>query len=435
MYRMMSVIATFLYRRIHSCNFHLAMARRVKANLVRLNPGKSEEQILDEYYIRKITLCLMVLVVGVMLGILASLNAKNSLLMEENGLLYRGEYPEESKEIQVMAKREGVEVTLPIEVKTRRLTDSEAEEMLDLLEENLSTLILGGNTDLQNVREDLNLLDEYEGFPATVDWKTNSPDMLSSEGKLKEIKNTSQIRLTATLNYGEIERRCELDVVVHPPVLSAEEQLRRELQEMLDIGNEETSTQTEWQLPIEWNGHEIYWQQVIGDNGLLICFASLGVSVLLYFCSDRDLEDKIRKRRDTLRREYPEIVHKLVLFAEAGMTVRGSFQKMADDYEEIAFSCNELNAGRSETGVYERMGKRIALQEYIRLGTLLSQNLRRGNKALLARLREEADRASEEHLHRARKAGEEAGTKLLVPMVLQLAVVMVMIMVPVFLDM
>ena len=60
------------------------------------------------------------------------------------------------------------------------------------------------------------------------------------------------------------------------------------------------------------------------------------------------------------------------------------------------------------------------------------QNLKRGNSALLERLREEADKAWEEQLQQGRRMGEEAGTKLLVPMVMMLAVVMVMIMVPAF---
>ena len=72
------------------------------------------------------------------------------------------------------------------------------------------------------------------------------------------------------------------------------------------------------------------------------------------------------------------------------------------------------------------------MQEYIRLCTLLTQNLKRGNSSLLERLREEADKISEERLQRSRKLGEEAGTKLLVPMVMMLAVVMVMIMIPAF---
>ena len=58
----------------------------------------------------------------------------------------------------------------------------------------------------------------------------------------------------------------------------------------------------------------------------------------------------------------------------------------------------ELRSGVSEGRSYEHFGRRTGLQEYVRLSTLLMQNLKRGNSALLERLREEADKAWEEQL-------------------------------------
>jgi hypothetical protein len=68
----------------------------------------------------------------------------------------------------------------------------------------------------------------------------------------------------------------------------------------------------------------------------------------------------------------------------------------------------------------------------VRLCTLLQQNLKKGNAAILDRLREEADRASRERLQNSRKLGEEASTKLLIPMVLMLLVIMIIIIIPAF---
>ena len=68
----------------------------------------------------------------------------------------------------------------------------------------------------------------------------------------------------------------------------------------------------------------------------------------------------------------------------------------------------------------------------MRLSTLLMQNLKKGNSTLLERLAEEADKAGEEQLQSVRQLGEEAGTKLLLPMVMLLFVVMIMVMLPAF---
>ena len=103
-------------------------------------------------------------------------------------------------------------------------------------------------------------------------------------------------------------------------------------------------------------------------------------------------------------------------------------------YEEIRYTCRELQAGVSEGLAYEHLGKRTGLQEYVRLCTLLTQNLKKGNGTLLLRLKEEAARASTERIAAVKKSGE-AGTKLLVPMVMMLAVVMLIIMIPAFMTM
>ncbi|MFV3037886.1 bacterial type II secretion system protein F domain protein, partial [Klebsiella pneumoniae] len=66
----------------------------------------------------------------------------------------------------------------------------------------------------------------------------------------------------------------------------------------------------------------------------------------------------------------------------------------------------------SERTAYERFGRRTGLREYVKLSTLLGQNLKRGNSALLERLHEEAENASQEMLLQVRKSGEEAGTKI-----------------------
>lgn len=50
----------------------------------------------------------------------------------------------------------------------------------------------------------------------------------------------------------------------------------------------------------------------------------------------------------------------------------------------------------------------------------------------MTRLREEGDKALQEDINLRRKRGEEAGTRLLVPMIMMMAIVMVLVMVPAF---
>ena len=65
---------------------------------------------------------------------------------------------------------------------------------------------------------------------------------------------------------------------------------------------------------------------------------------------------------------------------------------------------------------------------------MLTQNLRKGSKGLSELLRAEADQAFEERKAAAKKRGEEAGTKLLVPMFMMLSTVLLIVIVPAFLS-
>ena len=130
------------------------------------------------------------------------------------------------------------------------------------------------------------------------------------------------------------------------------------------------------------------------------------------------------------------------------MTMKKAFRRVVNDYEagkkiwgiryayeEMKVALREMDSGITEAESYERFGKRCNIQEYIRLGALLSQNMRKGTKGLTQLLRLEAIQAFENRKAAAKKFGEEAGTKLLIPMFIMLAVVLFMVVVPAFLTM
>ena len=93
-----------------------------------------------------------------------------------------------------------------------------------------------------------------------------------------------------------------------------------------------------------------------------------------------------------------------------------------------------MESGITEAESYERFGKRCNMPEYMRFGVLLSQNIRKGTKGLNHILRLEAAQAVENRKATVRKYGEEAGTRLLLPMFIMFSVVLVMVIVPAFLS-
>lgn len=333
-----------------------------------------------------------------------------------------------------------------LQVWPRRLSMEEMDVLADDFLKQLPALIAGKNESLQNVTQSLQLEEEYPGFPFRVEWESSRPELLSVSGTVVLPEEPDQMELLVRLLYEDYIREETISVTLCPPDLTEEEQLYRDLEEYLIAAERESRQEEIWNLPDQWEGSQITWRQRVESHSLLLCAVSLVVALAVYLLSDKDLHSQLEKRRWKLKLEYPDLVHQLALFIGAGMTVRGAFQRLAADYErkrektaqrlpayeEVLHACRELQSGVSEGAVYEHFGQRTGMREYIRLSTLLMQNLKRGSSTLLERLREEVDKASEERLMQSRQLGEEAGTKLLFPMVLMLAVVMVMIMIPAF---
>lgn len=421
-------------------------SRQVESDLVQLHPGENVQWIKTEYYVKKLSLCLTILLVGILFGAAARIAAGSKVLLQEDGSISRGTYLEGELELQVTADMGDGAQEFQIRLYPKLLTGEELEMLAAEFLEQLPKLIGGKNQSLQKVTEDLELQEAYEGFPFRVEWNSSRPDVLGSGGTVRMPEEQVEVELLAELTYADYVREEIVRVIVVPPVLTPQEQFRRELEEYLLASEEEGRREDKWTLPDRWQDSEVSWSQKVEDNSVLLWAAALAVAVLVYILSDKDLHQQLEKRKKSLQQEYPDLVHQLTLYVGAGMTVRGAFQKIASDYEkkqdsmdgrhpayeEVLYTCRELKAGVSEGAAYEHFGRRTGRQEYIRLSTLLMQNLKRGNSTLLERLREEADKAGEERLMQSRRLGEEAGTRLLVPMVLMLAVVMVMIMAPAF---
>lgn len=156
----------------------------------------------------------------------------------------------------------------------------------------------------------------------------------------------------------------------------------------------------------------------------------------------------LKSRESELLSDYPEIVSKLLLLHGAGLTIQNSFTTILNDYKrkntspsehyiyrEIERTLNRIKSGAPESGSYAELGKRCRLHIYIKLGTLLEQNIRKGSSDLQNALKQEVKESFSIHQSQVLQAGEKAGTKMLLPMILILIVVMMLIIIPAFLSM
>ena len=94
----------------------------------------------------------------------------------------------------------------------------------------------------------------------------------------------------------------------------------------------------------------------------------------------------------------------------------------------MRYTYYQMQSGMAEGDAYREFGRRCRLQSYLKLSGLLEQNRRSGTKNMRAILETEMTDALEQRKNLARRLGEEAGTRLLMPLFLMLGIVMVMIM-------
>lgn len=413
--------------------------RQVAEDLARMYPGEGKERKCTEYYVEKLARSLLICLVGTLLGLVVSVQAQYKRNLSREGYVIRGTYETGEKNVELECDLPEGRKQFRVNVSPKVLSEDALEEQYEVFCRKLPEMLLGENPSLREVSSNLILSDAYRGYPFGVEWISNEPDFLRGDGTVElPEEGTQEVILVAKISYGEWEREARFTVNVIPQVLSPEEQLQREMEKMLAASEEANRLDEKWMLPKEWNGKKLYWKERVANHGVMIWLGGILAAVLVYLLSDQDLHSELEKRKDSMRREYPDVVHKLALYLGAGMTMRNVFQRIAGDggsnpvYEEMLYACRELQAGVSEGAAYEHFGRRTGVQEYIRLSTLLTQNLKKGNSTLLQRLREEAEKASLERVQYAKRLGEEAATKMLLPMVMMLLVVMLMIMIPAF---
>lgn len=239
------------------------------------------------------------------------------------------------------------------------------------------------------------------------------------------------------------------DPVEKKQKLSKEEQWMQNIQNAVEEANKESGTSEKFYLPKQIDGKQVRWSGKITPVGTVLAILSVVIGVLLILRQKEQNKRADEARMVQMMLDYPDIISKMLLFLGAGMPIRRTFGEIALEYqrekrnrskniryayEEILCTYHEMESGVSELEAYEHFSRRCCLPRYKTFAALLSQNVQKGSSGLVQLLEREAIIAFDERKRKARILGEQAATKLLLPMVLMLLVVLVILMVPAFLS-
>ena len=426
-------------------------ANEINKKLALLNPAGNMRDIARSYNINKVFQVLIILFFGNLLGLFYALSNIGADGFLETKELKRPGYGEGERivDMRIYADGEQLKDDMSLTVEEIQYTEEEIQQQFGEIESVLEKLVLGENETPDHVDRDLNLMTKLEGYPVSIDWETDDYTVMDKEGKINSdfLNPDGQlVMLRATIKYLKITDEYEFPVYVYPKLRDPEEALFEAVSMKIDEYDKDSASDENQLLPENIGDMELTYKQLNVNTGLYMLIFSVLAGIIIYHGRDREILKKIAAREREMLINYPEIVSKLTLLLGAGMTIRGAFEKVATDYEkrrdkkryfayeEMLIAVYKMRSGTPEAAAYADFGSRCEVSRYNKLGALLSQNLKKGSSGLLDIMEEEMRQAFEDRKSMARKLGEEAGTKLLLPMGMMLMIVMVIVIVPAFLS-
>ena len=416
------------------------------------------------FCVGRIRLALLIFLAGDILAVAGYAAAEGNMLLRDGGLIREeigGEDRSTELEAYVVQEAEGGDVMrvhqgdYRLEVRSRKFSESQARSMAEEVFALLPERILGENESLGQVTKPLDLPGTVEGYPFSISWESSSYALVDADGSVGNsgmgAGESREVTLTAILSYdngipGGLRWAREYPVTVYGPELSPEEALSQRIKEAIQSADARSVSETELPLPDEMDENSLYWEEKPAGTGMSMLVFSGIVAFLAAAVMGSRLHERVVQRERQMMLDYPQIISKFVLYLGAGLSVRSTFIRLGEEYtkrreeglseqgayEEILLVCRELASGVPEAEAYADFGQRCRSRQYTRLSAILAQNLKKGNQELLSVMQQEAKASFEERQNTARKLGEEAETKLLLPMIMMLAITMLIIIIPAY---
>ena len=399
-------------------------------------------------FITKYKLQVICILGGFVLYILASVIVGDDSYLIEGNKLARKDYGKTSTKYELyVSGLTDQEESIEIPVSAKEYKTDEIDDIFDNCMTYIVSNIKGDNPSLQEVYNNLQLVSSVPTYGVDVSWRSKNVDIISSYGVLigDDITKSTDAIMEATLSTGKHKATYDIPITIIPEPISDKDRLIKDFVDKIKDIDKDQVTKENIILPTEYDGKSIGYRAKEAGNYHILWILGIVSAVLFYMRDKLKDKNKLDERAKSLQKDYPEIVSKLIVFIGAGMAVRPAWGQIAADYEkavhngemprkdayeEMLYAYRQLRSGINEGSVYREFGKRCGSRQYMKFAGLLEQNRKMGVGNMQSILDMEMIEAWEERKNLARRMGEEASTKLLLPLILMLGIVMVIIMVP-----
>lgn len=343
------------------------------------------------------------------------------------------------REEQLLADNGEETVPVTVRVAPREKTAEELEALFTAAQAELAAGLPGNNGSLSCVTEPLYMPVTAQDGQILVSWSCDQPEYVSYDGTLGEDIPSQgvTVQLSAALQCQQQVRWYREQVTVCKASAGAGgagEDIAGKLE-----AEDTARTTAYYELPRTLGQQKMTWYRRVDNPAPYLAAALLLVGILLPLRAMEEKKAAAKRYRDGLLRFYPALVSQTMLYLGAGMSLKQAFSCMATPKRpgdptllerECAVFVREMEQGVPEAEAIRRLGERSGLWEYRTFCGMLIQNRKKGNASLLPMLQNEAEKAFAERQRRARIMGNEAGTRLLMPMMLMLLVVLIIVLFP-----
>lgn len=354
---------------------------------------------------------------------------------------------EKEKQIHLVLEGEGVLSRYDYELEIQPI--SVTKEQADVY---FSEAISSITEDFQIIEEKLLLSELYVDGKVEAEWNLGNIDCIDSEGNILQEyvpEGGMLVNAQVILSCGNYEQIYGFSFQIEKKALSRQELLLQSIQAWIDRQMMQEGT-NQIELPMELEGISLKWSEKREYMTFQVLFLELIAVIFLWWGGKRQLQQDEKKRIRNLEFDYPDLVNQLSMLLETGMTIRQAWTKIASQYElkqkmqptkksfiyeQIVYMNRRLSEGENERVVYQKFAEEINVRCYYQLMRTLSTNLEKGTAGLCVQLEEECRRAYEQKILMAKKIGEEASTKMLVPLMSMMFLVMAIVLLPAILGM
>jgi hypothetical protein len=207
--------------------------------------------------------------------------------------------------------------------------------------------------------------------------------------------------------------------------------------------------QSQLRLPTEFNGISLVWKEPKEYIVVKILCLEILVVVLLFLSKIEKRKREEKKEKESMEEDYPKIVGEISLLLGAGMTIPQAWNKIVTRYcdkmekgiieerpafEELVYINRRMREGESEREALSHMEKRMLLMPYRRFIRILLNNKSKGGDNLYRELEQEASTAYAQKVYAIKQKGEEASTRMLVPLMLMMIIVIAIVILPALIE-